>query len=685
MIKSDRSKRRKTRQEINLLEEIYCCNELVQNVSHGQTNMPMESRIVSKNTSAVVNTISLLPLISEVPVDKLPVIPPIKSFVTPSSILDSSLSSTHFSMNEFLTNWAVKYNISHSAVNGLLKGLKEHTCFNNLPVDSRTLFKIPSHISKEIRIVEPGLYHHFGLANGILKHAPTNINNIKVVIGIDGLPLTRSNNNQFWPILAYIIVDNRSTKDVFLVGLYYGKEKPNCSNDFLSDFVKEAKELTLNGIVISNISISISISVFACDCPAKAFILKVKGHNGFSSCTRCIIEGEYINKRVCFPYTHIKPTNRNHQDYINIIDEDYQVGNEISKLVELSNFDSVLSFSLDYMHLVCLGVMKKLLILWVSKGPLNVRVRSAKLNDLSKSLLHLNLYITSDFVRKNRVLQELSRWKATELRLFLLYTGPIVLKNIINQACYNNFMALNIAMIILLSPNFNNLIDYARKLLDFFVKSFQDIYGAHFLSHNVHGLLHLCDDYEQYGPLDNCSTFAFENYMKELKSFVRKHDKPLQQVINRYNEKFSANMINSNNFKTNNEQLILKPVLQHMHSNGPLLENVIGPQHYTLLYKNMKIKIQKEKDSFILTKNKEVVKCLNFCLRGEEVLILGCKFNIIKPFYEDPIDSRILYIYEVKNLSKTIQCWKIKDLEKKMIVFNYDNKYIAMPIIHSKL
>lgn len=115
------------------------------------------------------------------------------------------------------------FNISHSAVNGLLKGLKKHACFNNLPVDSRTLFNIPSNFSKEIRVVEPGLYHYFGLANGILRCTPSNINDIQVVIGIDGLPLTRSNNNQFWPILAYI-VDDSLTKGVFMVGLYYGKE-----------------------------------------------------------------------------------------------------------------------------------------------------------------------------------------------------------------------------------------------------------------------------------------------------------------------------------------------------------------------------------------------------------------------------------------------------------------------------
>lgn len=403
------------------------------------SNMPIEITFLSENNTVDINSCSTLPSLSEVvPVDLPSVISPIKSVVThnysvPKTSYCSSLSSSkHLPMNEFLAHWAVEFNISHSAVNGLLKALKEHTCFNNLPVDSRTLLKIPCNISKEIRIVKPGLYHHFGLANRNLKHVPKNINDTQVVIGIDGLPLTQ-NNNQFWPMLAYIIIDDSSTKDVFLVGLYYGKEKPHCSNGFLSDFVKEAKELTSNGIVINNINISISIRFFACDSPAKSYILKVKGHSGFSCCTRCIIEGEYLNNRLCFPYTHIKPNKRNHQNYINIVDEDYHVGIEVLNLVELPSFDSVLSFSPDYMHLVCLGVVKKLLVLWVGKGSVNVRIWSTKSNELSSFLLNFNLYITSDFVRKNRTLQELSRWKATEFRLFLLYTGQIVLKNFISQ------------------------------------------------------------------------------------------------------------------------------------------------------------------------------------------------------------------------------------------------------------
>lgn len=47
----------------------------------------------------------------------------------------------------------------------------------------------------------------------------------------------------------------------------------------------------------------------------------------------------------------------------------------------------------------------------------------------------------------------------------------------------------------------------------------------------------LVDDYHLHGSLDNCSAFTFENYMKELKEMLRKHETPLQQIVGRYEER----------------------------------------------------------------------------------------------------------------------------------------------------
>lgn len=41
-------------------------------------------------------------------------------------------------IRSFLGSWAIQFNVPHNAINALLKGLKNHPCFNYLPKDSST-------------------------------------------------------------------------------------------------------------------------------------------------------------------------------------------------------------------------------------------------------------------------------------------------------------------------------------------------------------------------------------------------------------------------------------------------------------------------------------------------------------------------------------------------------------------
>uniref|UniRef100_A0A2S2R9B5 DUF4806 domain-containing protein n=1 Tax=Sipha flava TaxID=143950 RepID=A0A2S2R9B5_9HEMI len=675
MIKSQRSKRRKIRNDLTMFNnnnpsEMYSRIELITTTDDElitRNSLPCQS--IQSNDALVLES-ELEPVISNCLPTSIVTVPILTEITDDQSESDN--------IKDFIASWAVQFKIPHTALNGLLSGLKKHKCFQSLPLDARTVLCTPTQISKTIKTMKPGTYHHFGLISGIKKYTLENLPELKIAVGIDGLPLSKSNGNQFWPILAYIISEF-STKKVFPIGFYYGQSKPEDSNEFLSEFVEEANDLITNGISINNVIIKVSISFICCDSPARAFILRVKTHSGFHSCTRCFIDGDYQKNRVCFPYSNRKSTLRDHNSYINMVDDDYHTSESPSVLAKLYDFDLVKSFPLDYMHVVCLGVMKKLLLLWKS-GPLKIRLPSRDIRDLSKSLLALNTDISSDFVRKSRSLFEVGRWKAVELRFFLLYSGPVVLKAKLNDECYSHFMSLSIAMIILLSPNHKSLVNYARHLLDYFVKQFQNLYGEYLVSHNVHTLLHLCDDYDQFGPLDLCSAFIFENHMKELKSFLRKPEKPLEQVINRYAE---INSISVNTFK--NIQLDVKPILKRPHTNGPLIDNIFGVQYNSLFFNNMHIVIrkQKESDSFILTKDGEIVKCVNIIEINNNILILGKNFYHVTPFFIEPINSTILDMHQVKNLSEILNNWNITDIKRKMMIFNHDKKIIALSIIHS--
>ena len=54
---------------------------------------------------------------------------------------------------------------------------------------------------------------------------------------IDGLPLFKSSNLQFWPILG--MVDNMPSKSPFIVGLFCGVKKPSVVSEFVKDFTSD--------------------------------------------------------------------------------------------------------------------------------------------------------------------------------------------------------------------------------------------------------------------------------------------------------------------------------------------------------------------------------------------------------------------------------------------------------------
>lgn len=97
---------------------------------------------------------------------------------------------------------------------------------------------------------------------------------------------------------------------------------------------------------------------------------------------------------------------------------------------------------LDYMHLICLGVMRKLLNLWsgLAKPPSKLSTRQYK--ELSDALECNSYNAPYEFMRRPRSLSELKRYKATEFRQFLFYTGPVVTRNICkNPDMYLNFLS----------------------------------------------------------------------------------------------------------------------------------------------------------------------------------------------------------------------------------------------------
>lgn len=167
----------------------------------------------------------------------------------------------------------------------------------------------------------------------------------------------------------------------------------------------------------------------------------------------------------------------------------------------------------------------------------NTKLSSGQVEQISLKMLSLKQFIPREFARKPRSLLEVDRWKATEFRQFLLYTGQFALKDILSDNLYKHFMCLCVSMSILVSENLaNQHLDYAHQLLRYFVEGCKDLYGEEFIVYNVHSLIHLKEDVAKYKSLDNCAAWMFENYMQQIKKKVRSGANPAAQIVKRIQE-----------------------------------------------------------------------------------------------------------------------------------------------------
>lgn len=597
------------------------------------------------------------------------VVPTVDTFV--------NINTVHENKNEqflaALTSWAIKTCLSHNAFNELLNVLHTYSDFEGIPKDCRTLLKFDKSLKNKIEILPPGQYYHFGLKQGIietLKREKCTVqdnmedNMLKVSVNIDGLPLTKSSSSQFWPILAFI--ENFRLSDPFPIGVYHGSAKPDSANEFLNALINEFKELKKTGLDIDSSHFTVEISSILCDAPAKSFVLNVKSHNSYSGCTKCNVVGEYTQHRMA--YLNSEATLRCHEEFINMSDDEYHKGPTV--LTEL-NIDLVDNVPLDYMHLVCLGVTKRLLTFWVS-GRQGIRLFKEDIISINNRLEQLRTCSVKEFVRLPRSLKELDRWKATEFRQFLLYYGPEVLKNYLKEPMWSHFLSLHISIRILASADLSgqsHFLMYADKLLQYFVNKFGEIYGREYVGHNVHNLLHLVKDVRRFGPLDSFSCFRFENYMSQIKKTLKTSNHPLEQYINRHYEHIthcSLQHKKDNSFSLVNTIGFKKVDLE----NVTLFKELKGPNfHFSIAQPNC----------FAFLKSNLAIQFLNF-FNKQDKIFFECKvFKPLKSFYKIPCDSLKINSGLVVGFTESVCTYMVDDILCKSIKIGD----LLLPLLHS--
>ena len=194
-----------------------------------------------------------------------------------------------------------------------------------------------------------------------------------------------------------------------------------------------------------------------------------------------------------------------------------------SPLMDYPNFDFIEGVPVDYMHMLCIGVVKRLLQLTFRCGETRKRVTRRRLsNPTVYNAIVMKHKVPSEFSRRGRKL-DLGVMKAEEFRNVVLFFFPIVLECIPRPEGEKerqlwSTLAFQVRAYILPDIEFKHVrgsqLQHCRHR---FLTLFESLFGQSNCSYNVHMMGHL-SEVRSRGPLTETSTFAAESYYGEMRN-----------------------------------------------------------------------------------------------------------------------------------------------------------------------
>lgn len=384
-------------------------------------------------------------------------------------------------------------------------------------------------------VFDGALYQSLYKNSGILSQKF----NISLKVNTDGVAIFKSSSYHLWPVYFQIneLPPNKRTLSKYriLAGLWCGKKKPDMELMFkpiVSDLlILEETGHTFrlqDGSSIKSHVIALSGHF---DTPAKDDFLHKIHHNGKHGCSFCEDQGKSAKSGKghthVYPYDTKTETGFGKARTCDSVRSNATNAITSGKIVcgikkpcaflQLKYFDVVQGISVDYMHSVCLGVVKRLLTIWFkAENKSSQAYVGDKIKEVDKRLLEMTP--PNSVTRTPRSIEDhLKHYKASELKTWLLYYGPVCLRGILPDKFYDHFLYLSRGIYLLLSESITteDLCESERCLQTFCFLT-EELYGERYMTINFHLLLHTVESVRQLGPLWSSSCFSFEDYNGEL-------------------------------------------------------------------------------------------------------------------------------------------------------------------------
>lgn len=521
---------------------------------------------------------------------------------------------------------------------GLLRYLQAEHPEYGYPRSWRGLFNTPR-TPIQTRVVSPGSYFHFGIQNALNAYDPLVFEGMKELeadFGCDGFQTSKSSSTCGWPILCAIV----NTKlNPGLVGMYTGPAEPDDFDVYLQEFSEELQDLKSNGVRlgINGPIVPFKVRCFTGDTPARSKMMGVMSHSAKKGCQKCEQESYHIGY-----WNYFQPTSgklRTNESHAHREDPEYHK-KSFRTALELAGIGMVDQFPVECMHLVDLGVSKTILTAITHKKCLGAS--KIDVEAMGKAYAKYKKHTPKEFARVPRDLKYLAKFKATELRQFLLYGGVVLLKEYLPKEAYTHFLRLSLGYRIVNDSNLAESLDVAQMFFEDFVAEYTTFYPDSGLPHNVHVLLHIVADVKRYGPVQGYSAYKYENSIRLLGKYIKKKSQILQQIYNRMQENQKVDIPSTSG--------VHKPTI-------------------------------KKGDTFIL---KDSLNYVDICeVNGSEIIVR--EYAPTTDFFVSPIPSKHFHIGLTKSYKGEIllpaKIMKSSDMWKKCYKVPYYDDFVIIPLV----
>lgn len=370
-------------------------------------------------------------------------------------------------------------------------------------------------------------------------------NKLSLAMNTDGVQIYNSGSASLWPIYLvqnYLPPEIRYKREnIILVALHYG-EKPSMDR-YMLPIISEMQELHKSGICVKidgnmrNLKPCIALCVL--DLPAKHALTHMKSYNGRFGCGICESEGELVGRVIRFTENGTNGPIRTAEQTLIYMQSPAVIKGvqSMSPMVGVPEFDIIRGFGMDYMHSVCLGIVKKIISIWTDSKNSNedYYLSEQKLNAVNQHISKIKL--CSFFTRKPRSITEFSTFKANEARTFLLYLFYPTFKflKILPSKYVFHMQLLSSAIYKLLGTNITyQTLTEVENDLRYFVNKYEMWYSKSNVVMNLHLLAHICWAVRNNGPLWAQSAFSYETMNGVLSNYVNGPAKPAHQILSKY-------------------------------------------------------------------------------------------------------------------------------------------------------